>query len=423
MKKKVLCWSDACIAGTGFGTVSKHVMRGLFDSGKYDIDQLAINYNGEFFNRETYPYQLSPARLQDPMDPYGTKTFIQMVAHGNYDFVWILNDTFVVHSAAEDLKKVLAAKHQTGKKVPKVIFYYPVDCKVLPPYGGMLEAADWNVAYCQFGLEETKKAMPEVLARTSIINHGVDTNVFTRLPPDVRQGLRVKYFNVTDPDTFILINVNRNSVRKQLAHSILAFSEFRKQVPNSKLYLHTASKDTTIDLTVAVKDLGLSMKTDVIFPVGYVTHKPFPVPLLNNLYNCADAFLTTTLGEGWGLTHIEAMATGLPVVCPDNTTFPEQLNNGTRGYIYPCKDKVWIDNSGFRPVGRVEDIVETIVKVHNDIKNSRLTGHQLDQVQQGYVYANSLEWKKLVPKWIDLFDMVEKLPSKNDSTKSEGEIL
>lgn len=419
MKKKILAYSDAVIAGTGFGTVAKHVLRGLYDSGKYEIDQLAINYNGEFFNRELYPYQLSPARLQDPNDPYGAKTFIQMVAQGNYDFIWVLNDTFVVHGVAAEIEKVFQARKSAGKKIPKIIFYYPVDCKVLPSFGGMLTLADWNVAYCQFGFEETKKAMPEVISRTSIINHGVDVNSFTALPPDVRKNLRHKFLNVTDPNTFVLINVNRNSVRKQLAHTILAFREFRKEVPNSKLYLHTAAKDTTIDLTAAVKDLGLSTKTDVMFPVGYAASKPFPIPLLNNLYNCADAFITTTLGEGWGLTHVEAMSAGVPVICPDNTTFPEQLDGGNRGYMYPCKDLTWIDNSGYRPVGRIEDIVNTMKTAYEDIKAHR----DGDKTLAALKYAHSLEWKKLAPAWVELFDMVDKLPTRYDVVNTQAETL
>jgi glycosyltransferase involved in cell wall biosynthesis len=37
------------------------------------------------------------------------------------------------------------------------------------------------------------------------------------------------------------------------------------------------------------------------------------------IYSVADGYLTTTLGEGWGLGIIEALACGLPVAVPDHT--------------------------------------------------------------------------------------------------------
>ena len=44
---------------------------------------------------------------------------------------------------------------------------------------------------------------------------------------------------------------------------------------------------------------------------------------LNNLYNIFDVFLSTTSGEGWGLTTIEAAITKTPLVIPKCTSFPE----------------------------------------------------------------------------------------------------
>ena len=54
-----------------------------------------------------------------------------------------------------------------------------------------------------------------------------------------------------------------------------------------------------------------------------LTHKPAPVRLLRSgipaadmpsIYAAADAFVLPSRGEGWGRPHVEAMATGLPVI-------------------------------------------------------------------------------------------------------------
>ena len=50
LKKQVLCWSDSPIIQTGFGVVTKYIMKALYNTGKYDIDILAINFYGDFYN-------------------------------------------------------------------------------------------------------------------------------------------------------------------------------------------------------------------------------------------------------------------------------------------------------------------------------------------------------------------------------------
>ncbi|NCY12365.1 MAG: glycosyltransferase, partial [Burkholderiaceae bacterium] len=50
------------------------------------------------------------------------------------------------------------------------------------------------------------------------------------------------------------------------------------------------------------------------------------------MYNASDLYVTTTLGEGWGLTLTEAMATRTPVICPISTSFIEMTDNGKRVY-------------------------------------------------------------------------------------------
>lgn len=419
MKKNVLAWSDCVLAGTGFGVVSKYVLRALHLSGEYEIDQLAINYNGEFFDRNQYPYQIVPARLQDPKDPYGNQMFINSLVTGKYDYVWIINDTFVVENIAKQLPQILQQMRQKGRKIPKIIYYCPIDLKVLDHSSSMLQVADHVVAYCEFGKQEILKALPEIKNKLSVITHGTDPTTFIRLPDEERRRLRQQLLNVNNDDTFVWINVNRNSPRKDIPRTILAFKKFRELVPNSKLYLHTAPRDTSIDLLACVKDLGLSTKTDVIFPAHYAAHKPFPVEVLNMFYNCADGFITTTLGEGWGLTHLDAALLNIPIVCPDNTVFPEQMDNGNRGYIYPCKDVIWIDNSGFRPVGRVEDIVATMKQCYDDVKS----GAAKTKLEAAHKYALSIHWDKIGKQWVELFKKVEQQKPTGSSLFKAREIL
>lgn len=421
-KKNLLCWSDAVTAGTGFGVVSKQVFKHL--NKMFNIDHLAINYQGEFLDKDLFPYQVIPARLEDPKDPYGNLMFLKAVASGKYDAIWIMNDLHVVEKVGKELPTLLDKLRAERKKIPKIVFYYPVDCQVLPNIKSMLDAADIIVPYCEFGKQSTLKIDSSLEKKMRIINHGVDSKVFFPLPDEERTSFRQKFFDVKDPETFVWMSVNRNSVRKDIARTILAFAEFKKRVYNkSVLYLHTAPRDTTIDLFVAVKDAGLTLR-DVIFPnpKQYSAAKPYPENILNYFYNSGHAFITTTLGEGWGLTHLEAASAGLPVVCPFNTCFPEQLANGNRGYLYECKEKVWIDNSGYRPIGLINDIVDQMEQCFNDVKSNTKSLSTKQELMNDYLA--SIQWDNIGQEWIKLFIELQLLKNnESEVRKITGEVL
>lgn len=412
-KQKVLVWSDCVLATTGFGTVSRHILKALYESGRYEIDQLAINYFGDFYDKNEIPYTLVPAKLNDPNDPYGNQMFVNSLLNKDYDIVFIINDTFVTDSVARHIQEIKDTKRKKGQKIFKLIYYYPVDCKLLPNMSTMIKIADRSVAYTNFAKESSERVG---ISPTDVIYHGTDIKSFSPIPKEQRRLLRKRLLNVDDDDKFILINVNRNSMRKDIARTIYAFSEFRKQVPNSLLYIHAKILDGVsnyqIDLKVPIDELGLDITKDVIFPTRFHAAKGFPIQILNQFYNCADAFLTTHLGEGFGLTITEAMACGIPVIAPDNTTSPEILGKD-RGYTYPCKEIVYIDNSGYRPVGRMEDILAQMKYCYSDWKMEKKDlglkereGRRQKIIQRAldFVYENS--WDNICKQWIKLFDEV-----------------
>jgi D-inositol-3-phosphate glycosyltransferase len=403
-KKKLLVWSDYVGVGTGFGTVSKYVLRSLQASGDYEISQLAINYHGEFFDQSEFPYQIVPAKLQDPKDPYGQQAFVETFASGKFDYVWIMNDTFVVEKVARSLPDIIQKMQAQNVKVPTIFYYYPVDCRVVSDATSMLELADVAIAYTEFGKQKTLEVLPHLEEKMEVIPHGTDTSVMRRLDEAERASLKFRLFKCS-PDTFVWLNVNRNSQRKDIPRTIYAFKEFKKRVPKSRLYLHTVRDDVGFNLNLCLEELGLSDKTDVIFPdPRYSPKNPLPPDVLNMFYNASDAFVTTTLGEGWGLTHMDAMTQGMPVLCPENTVFPEQLQNGERGYMYECNNLTWVDNSGYRKQGLVDDIVEKMVQVYEETTKKENT----KMLDAGTVYCQEITWDKVGSMWVDLLGNFKK---------------
>ena len=389
-RKSILSWSDAAVAGTGFGVVSKHILGALHATGKYEIDHLAINFNGDFVDRKRFPWQMQPAKLLDPRDPHGMKMFFRSLMKKKYDIVWILNDLFVTTRVTEFVQKVREKYITQNRKPPIFVYYYPVDCHVQADSAGMLETADKLICYTDHGREETLKTKPEVEDKLIQIPHGVDTSAFRPVSSSDIASAKQRYFGVK-PDTFVVVQVNRNSTRKQIPYSMLAFKEFKKKVPNSIMYIHTMIRDQGADLTKTMEDLEMDPKKDIVFPTMYSPAQPAPDHILNMLYNCGDLFLTCHLGEGWGMTQTEAMAAGVPVVAPNNTSSPQIFGeNSERGYLYECKDTCWIDSSGFRLKGLIPDIVDKMMEVYNAGPK-----HANPVVRLAREWAVQHDWRKL----------------------------
>lgn len=405
-KRKLLVWSDAVCATTGFGVVSKHILKALHDTGNYEIDQLAINFFEDFVDADEYPYQIRAARMGDPKDPYGNQMFLDTLTKKPYDMVFVVNDTFVVEDVARHVDEVRAVKRSANQPMFKLVYYFPVDCRYMHRGSSFSKTADKNVAYTEFAKASALNI--EGVKVDDVIYHGTDIHNFYPMPDADRRLARKRYFNVDDDDKFILININRNNTRKDMARSILAFKEFRKQVPNSMMYMHTRLVDSPgwgqqIDLGVCLEHLALDMRKDVIFPRDLNPAKGFPVDAINGIYNASDAYLTTTLGEGWGLTITEAMATKLPVIAPCNTSVPEILGqDGERGYVYPCREEIFVDNSGYRPMGRMEDIVDSMMQCYNDWR-AKNDAWQTKR-NEARKFTEQYSWDNVCKDWVELFD-------------------
>jgi len=69
---------------------------------------------------------------------------------------------------------------------------------------------------------------------------------------------------------------------------------------------------------------------------------------LNALYNAADLFVSTSRGEGYGLTLVEALACGVPVVAQNVSAIPEVVGPGgmliepQRLITVPSGEDIWL---------------------------------------------------------------------------------
>jgi len=400
-KIKVLAYCDSPTCATGFGTVSRNIFEGLYRTNRYQVDVLGINYWGD---PHQFPYRIWPTGTNAQKDPYGRKKICGMIPQMEFDILFFLQDTFIM----DFLPELIPHLKQQGKKF-KSICYFPIDGVPKEQWIKNISVVDYPVAYSEFGKKASMEAYSEC-PELDVIPHGVNTADYHPLPEDQVKQFRARYFGA-HADKFIIMNLNRNQQRKDIPRTIQAFVEFRKQVPESLLYLHMAQNDQGWNLPEVLKSYNLSMAEDVIFPQNFGPNQGYPRPIVNMLYNCADVITSTTLGEGWGLSWSEAMATKTPIVMPRNTALTEAISED-RGYLVDSGTSPSLltilphDNEVIRPLVDVDDMVKKLVEIHSDYPKA------LAKAEKAYEWVTKeLAWGAkgpVVDRWIKIFDKMYK---------------
>lgn len=460
-KIRVLVLCDSPTSATGFAQVSRNVLAGLARTGKYHIDVIGINYNGDFYDREKIPVNIYPAQPHGYQDMYGRGRFLnaingQEVRSGlvpPWDLLFTIQDPFIIEGLgvsvpfAEQLRVACELWKRTVG--PESWFtwlaYFPVDAAVKENWvTRSIAMPDFPVAYCEWGKEqmmlydrevfetvfdfnnkkEGKKQKarlrtPSLKERISVISHGVDTQTFFPIPDAEKKAFRKEFFgDMIKDDTYLVVNVSRNQPRKDLARTMAAFSAFKHMVPNSHLYLHCQVDDLGGSLHEIGRAFGLVPVRDYSVPKDFNAGQGYTIDVVNKIYNAADLCITTTLGEGWGFITTEAMATKTPVIAPNITSIIDIFNtkgksidvehladSDIRGI--PVKagstSSEWIclgleDNERIRPLTNVDDMVQKMYWANtHPVEVAKI-------VDRAYDWVQTLQWENIIAQWDSLFE-------------------
>ena len=270
-------------------------------------------YNGEkvdIIYRQTYPYNLEP-----PQTPTPTPVCVFYTS----EFA-VLNNSYFHHDPRQDIKNYLI-------KNPNFYFTAP---------------SEWSSRGMTPYLDDKK--------RNQIISHGVDTSIFYRNSNDsIRRQIRRKY-NVLDNE-ILLINIGAMTMNKGI---FLILEALHHLVIIQKLPFKLLLKGMT-DLYKSrefvdayINHLGYNkttLKSHIIFIDGTLNYSE-----INDLFNASDLYISPYLAEGFGLTMLEALASGLRILVPRTGSACDYIDpiykNGGKSYIYYVDSVVIQDGSG-----------------------------------------------------------------------------
>lgn len=404
-KKNVLWLSNAPHLATGFSNVARNVLYKLHETGKYEFTIVGINYYGEYVDQSAFPFMMYPAKMDKGDDVLGLNRFMMFLQQDVWDLVFTMYDPFVLENIGPQVKTL-----QANRKRPfKWIGYYPVDAEQDEGWvKNSVSLTDIPVAYTYYGAEEFLKKDMSIKDKVKVLYHGVDPEVFYPVGEETTKEFRRRYFkDFIDEDTFLITNINRHQIRKDVTRTMMAFKEFKKKVPNSFLYLHMKENDVGGSLLEKARQLDLKPGKDFTIPGVFSEYIGVDESVLNMIYNTSDVITSTTLGEGFGLSSIEAMATKTPVVMPDNSALSEILGED-RGVKVKCGSTLSefanygpTDRDRIRPLTNVESLVEGWLWVYEHPEEAKA------MTERAYAWAMEHTWDKITDEWVKIFEEAE----------------
>lgn len=398
-KLRLLWYSDSPCCASGFGTVARNLLDQAVASDRYDITVLGINHWVPWYSQERYPYPIWAAGMNPERHPYGFALLARMLAAGDYDLFFSLQDLGVLASYVPAVKAAREAIAARKGKQFRWVHYFPLDVDwVFQPHVEALREVDQAVTYTTFARDALHKVDPKL--DLAVVPHGCDPQTFYPLTAEERQAARQEYFGI-DPDRFMVMCVARNQWRKDLVRTMRCFREFKEQYSQERrareavLYLHSKVRDVGGNLMIQARQAGLDMKQDVIFtPDDFNENQGYNLEDMNRMYNAADAVVSTALGEGWGLAMTEAFCTKTPALMPENTSHIEIIGREhERGYL--CRSGG--GNNWMVAYGQDDVMRPTVDPGHFASQLARIMrGHMVaEKVERAYEWAQEHTWENV----------------------------
>lgn len=447
-RRRLLVIGDHVGLTSGFACVVRNIVRRVtpWFGGPQNVELWGIGHAGWPLppHSEWHPYTIYPGEY-----PWNTPAHLtDMIAvlrgaHARrepFTHIWILQDSWQFNAGdfPEALRKIA---DETGGRI---FFYFPVDAPMDPDWTRMITSAHQPVAYTPYGKEEAERAInaramrmyaAAALAEASqdpayithkndtsaiprlkigILPHGVDTNVFHPLPD--RQKIRKTLYDDWADGRTVLLNVNSHQRRKGIVQSFEVLRELQQLGVPCRLHLHmpATNADEGSRLEPIAEQVGVRRDdwtdSDSVFRGGASAHSKMNEAELNRLYNAADVVLSTSLGEGWGLSVTEGLAAGCPVVAPDHTSI--------RDIAMELRTRYGMDSLWLLPVSQCGQVAThdncrvrypvDAAKAAQVIAERLKAGLQFPLGPRSHGLTESarewLDWDRIAREWIKLFE-------------------
>ena len=395
-KIKVLVLADHPFSPSGVGTQTRYMVEGLLASGQFSF----ICFGGAVKHEDYSPQKFEKYGddlVVFPVDGYGTQDAIRSILRTERpDILWFMTDPRFFPWLWE-------IEDEIRSLIP-MVYYHVWDNYPYPDFNKTwYDSTDAVVAISKVTHDIIKNVSPKV--ETHYLPHSVNSDIFKPLSKKDKKELREKAS--FDEDKFVVFWNNRNARRKQPGTLIFWFKEFLDRVGHDKatLIMHTDPKDTNgPNLNAVLYNLGLTAGQ-----VKFSTAK-LEFPQMAALYNIADVTVNISDAEGFGLSTLESLSCGTPIIVNMTGGLKEQVTDGEEWFgigIEPCsKAVIGSQDIPYIYEDRIskEEFISALEKIYNMTKEER---EELGKKGRQHV-DNNYNFQNFVVRWRKLLEDVHK---------------
>jgi hypothetical protein len=172
--------------------------------------------------------------------------------------------------------------------------------------------------------------------------------------------------------------------------------------PKPLLYLHCHPNDPMgWNLRFLLNQTDLVENDDYKLMPDDMIKDGADIKTMNLIYNSSDVYLTTTLGEGWGLGLTEAFGSKLLAIAPYNTSFIEMSDYGKR--MLPLLTQLPFANTIDNVIRNQSDYVEVSEKLMYAL-GAKNSDDIKDKINSAYAWVSKLSWSEIAKKWKEHID-------------------
>ncbi|NLX60960.1 MAG: glycosyltransferase family 4 protein [Tissierellia bacterium] len=212
------------------------------------------------------------------------------------------------HTVYEDYTHYFSPNKKLGKKIVTLFtrrILKHVDCVIAPTE----KVKSLLIGY---GIDKEIHIVPT----------GIDLSRFSEDLDDVEKRTLREQIGIP-PNSNVLINVSRLAKEKNIEELLYFISELKEQ---NLVLLIVGDGPHREALESYTDKLGVS---DKVFFTGFVAPDQ-----VHKYYKLGDVFVNASNSETQGLTYIEALASGLPVLCKEDPCLKGVVENGINGWQY-----------------------------------------------------------------------------------------
>lgn len=319
----------------GVATSVKNLERGLTKLG-HEVKIITVSDNETSYKHGNVYYIKSFEANEiypDIRIAYGTlRKFKDEIIAWKPDIIHSQSE-FFTFDFAKEIKGVTKARH--------IHTYHTMYDHYLGhiPFGryiGVNTVAEWiryRLRKCDVVIAPTTKIADSLKSfglknNIEILPTGIDLEKYKiTISPSELQKTREEYGIIKHQK--VILTLCRLSYEKNIAELLKGLKSLLME-NETTVFMIVGDGPAKEDLEMLTKELG--MQKQVIF-TGMITPERVPY-----FYQMADVFMSASVTETQGLTYIEALASGLPLVCKNDPCLDGLIEVGSNGFIYDAPE-------------------------------------------------------------------------------------